>query len=184
MSPLIATQVPYGIRDIKVTPITQASGAYGTFVDVPVGRTLSWTESESFEELRGDDYVQATHGSGPTVDWDLENGGISLAALAVMAGGTVTESGTTPAQKRVYSKTGTTQRPYFLAEGQAINDNLGDTHLVLYLCKATGDIGGEFADGGFHITSCSGQAIPDPNHSGKVWDVVFNETAVAIAQPV
>lgn len=178
------TALPYGLRDVKVTPITAdvaGSITYGTFVDLPVSRTLSWKEKEDFEQLRGDDKVAAERGNGPLIDWSLEKGGVSLAAYAVIAGGTTTASGTTPNQKVTYQKAGTDSRPYFRVDGQAINDNGGDTHVILYRCKATGDIEGAFEDGGFTIQSCSGTGYP--NADDELYDIIYNETAADITQP-
>lgn len=177
----IATNaLPYGLRDVKLTPISSA-GALGTMVDLPAARTLTWSESEDFETLRGDDQVQAEHGNGAMVSWDLEQGGISLAAYAVIAGGTVTSTGTTPNVVKTYQKNVFDARPYFRIDGQAINDNGGDTHVIIHKCKATGDIGGEFAEGGFNVTKASGSG--NPNASGDLYDVVQNETAADIVQP-
>lgn len=179
---LPANALPFGLRDVKLTPI-DAAGAYGSIVDLPASRTFSFSESEDFEELRGDDIVQAEHGNGPLIDWDLEQGGISLAALKVMAGGTLTQSGVTPNLKNLWAKGGLDARPYFYVEGQAINDNAGDTHVILYRCKATGDIGGEFSEGSFAMLGTSGRAYPDTLHSNKLWDIVHNETAAASVVP-
>ena len=53
----LATNVlPYGLRDVKLTPIDDA-GVLGTPVDLPAARTFSFSEAEEFEELRGDDQV-------------------------------------------------------------------------------------------------------------------------------
>lgn len=175
---LATNALPYGLRDVKISPI-DSGGTVGTPVDLPAARTLSWSETEDFEELRGDDQVLAERGNGATLDWDLEQGGISLAAYAVIAGGTVTVSGVAPNEKRTYAKGSSNSRPYFKIEGQAINDNGGDTHVVIYKAKATGDIGGEFSDGSFLLTSASGRGYNDG--AGKLYDIVQNETAVAIA---
>lgn len=174
--------LPYGLRDIKITPIS-AAGVYGTMIDLPVARTLSWSDTIDTEELRGDDKVYAERESSGTLDWDLESGGIPLAAYAAIAGGAVTQSGSTPAVKRTYSKDAADARPYFYLEGQSINDNGGDTHVVMYRCKATGDIGGEFSDGTFLLTSCSGRGYPDALHGDKIYDIVHNETEVATVVP-
>jgi hypothetical protein len=139
---------------------------------------LSFTESEDTEELRGDDTLVATHGNGVTLEWDLEGGGISLDALKVISGGTVTQTGTTPNIKKTLAKKGADARPYFFVEGQVIGDAGGDVHAVLYKCKATGDIGGEFSEGAFFLTGASGIGIP--NETDKLWDIVQNETATAI----
>ena len=174
--------LPYGLRDVKITPIS-AAGVYGTMIDLPVSRTMTWTDTVDTQELRGDDKVVATRESSGSVDWDLEAGGIPLTAYAAIAGGVVALTGVTPAAKRTYSKVGSDNRPYFYCEGQAINDNGGDTHVVLYRCKATGDIGGEFSDGAFALTNCSGSAVPDSFHSDKVYDIVHNETTLATVVP-
>jgi hypothetical protein len=174
--------LPFGLRDVKLTPLGANGATPGTAVDLPVSRTLSFSEDEDFEDLRGDDALQASHGSGPTVSWDLEAGGISLEAYAVMAGGTVTATGTTPAQKKVYSKAITDGRPYFKIEGQSINDNGGDFHCIIYRAKATESLEGEMADGSFWLTSASGRGFGslEATPLGKVYDFVQNETAVAI----
>lgn len=172
--------LPYGLRDIKVAPLA-ADGTPGTMVDLPNAQTMSFTESEEFQELRGDDRVVAKRGNGPTVEWDLEAGGIDLAAYAIMNGGLVTVSGVTPNVKTKYSKLGTDSKPDFWAEGQAMSESGGDFHLVLYKCKADGGIEGELADGEFWVTSASGSGIADLGNN--LYDLVENETATPIVQP-
>lgn len=173
----LGMSLPFGLRDVKVFPI-DASGTVGTGVDLPASQTLEFRESEDFEELRGDDVVQAEHGKGPSVTWTLEAGGISLEALVVMSGGTETLSGTTPNQIKKLAKGGTQARPYFQIQGQVISDSGGDFHAVIYKCKCDGDIGGTFADGSFWISALSGKGIPSA--SDKLYDLIQNETAVAI----
>ena len=48
-----------------------------------------------------------------------------------------------------------------LGERGRINDVDGDTHCRIYKCKVTDTLEGEFADGGFFITKCSGEALGD-----------------------
>jgi len=169
--------LPFGIRDIKLRAL-DATDTPGSSVDLPAGRTLSFTESEDYEDLRGDDALVAQHGNGPSVDWDLEGGGISLDALKIITGGTVTTTGVTPNIKKTLAKKGLDARPNFQIEGQSIGDAGGDTHIIIYKCKATGDVGGEFGEGAFFLTGASGTGIP--NSSDKLWDLVQNETAVAV----
>lgn len=169
--------LPYGIRDIKISPMN-SDGSYGTAVDLPASRTLGFAEAEEFETLRGDDRDVAIHGKGPKVDFSLEAGGISLEAWQVMTGGTLSELGSTPNQTKALLKKTTDSRPYFKVEGQSINDVDGDTHVVIYKCKLTANLEGEFADGGFFITSCSGQGIGDS--SDNLYEITWNETTSAI----
>ena len=166
------------------TPYTDAGATtLGTPVDLPNSRTFSFAEAEEFAELRGDDKVVATRGKGASVDWDLEAGGLSLQALKVIAGGAVVESGITPNMKTVFTKKVTDSRPYFKVEGQAISDSGGDSHCVLDLCRATGNIEGEFSDGNFFLTSGSGVALPSRilARIDTLYEFVQNETVTAIA---
>jgi hypothetical protein len=133
----------------------------------------------SAEQLEGDDVVQAIHDYQPIVEWELEAGGISLEAYAVMAGGTVTATGTTPAQIKTFSKLTTNSRPYFEVEGQAISDSGGDMHCVVYRCKADGDLEGSFENGSFMMTKCAGKGLGRTDNQ-KLYDFVQNETAVTI----
>lgn len=174
--------IPYGLRDVKITPYLDAAGKVlsSQRIDLPVSQTFSFSEVEEFQTLRGDDRVAAEHGSGPSVEWSLGHGGISFEALKAMSGGEIiTESG-----KRTFRKTADSVRPYFHVEGQAINDDGGDTHLVVYRCKTTGNIEGEFADGAFFVTSASGTGSPVPAdaavNANLLWDFVENDSATPI----
>lgn len=176
---LSSTALPYGLRDVKVTPIDQA-GTLGTPIDLPNSRTFSFEENEEFEELRGDDKVVATRGQGASVGWELESGGISLEAYATINGGTVVEDGVTPDLKKTYTKLASDAKPRFQVEGQAISESGGDFHVVLPNCKATEGVEGELSDGAFWLTGASGTAIADPT-SDIVYEFVQNETATAIS---
>lgn len=173
---------PYGLRDVKITPLGADGSTPGTGVDLPAGRIMHFSDAEDFTDLRGDDKLLAKHGNGARQEWSLESGGISLDAYAVMAGGTVTSSGVTPNVKKTYSKKSTDSRPYFKAEGQAISDNGGDLHGLLYKCKADSALEGEMGDGAFWISNASGTGFPstESGHTDKVYDFIQNETATAI----
>lgn len=179
--PLAAYALPFGIRDIKLRALDNTDTP-GTSVDLPAARTLGFAESEDFTELRGDDSLVAIHGSGPTISWSLESGGISVDAWKLISGGSVTSTGTTPNVKKVLSKLGSDSRPYFQCEGQSISDNGGDMHALLYKCKANADIGGEFSEGGFITPGIDGLGLATTQASniGKLWDLIHNETAVAV----
>jgi hypothetical protein len=181
--PLTTHPLPYGLRDVKITPYTDAAATtLGTSVDLPVGRTFSFSEAEEFTELRGDDKVVATRGQGSTVEFELESGGISLDAWKVLSGGTLTSTGTAPAQSKKLSKKSTDARPYFKVEGQIISDSGGDVHCVLPKCKVTDSLEGEFSDGEFMLTNASGTAIGSTltGQEDVVYEMTQNETAVAI----
>lgn len=177
---LATNALPYGLRDVKLRPI-DAAGVVGAGVDLPASRTLSFSEAEEFEELRGDDVVIAIRGRGPKVEWELESGGIALDAFKIMAGGTVTTNGVTPNAVKTLNKKDTDARPYFQVEGQAISDSGGDFHVLLYKARASDTLEGELSDGQFWLTAASGEAIGDAN--GNLYDFIHNETAAAIVDP-
>lgn len=185
--PLTATPLPFGLRDVAVFAYSGTTPS-STGIDLPNARTLSFSETEDFQELRGDDGVVAVHGSGAAVDWSLESGGVPLEAIVVMYGGAITSSGVSPNQVKTYKKKGTDARPYFKVEGQAISDSGGDFHVVLWKCKATGELSGEMADGAFWLTGASGRATPlttavtgpPAGALGEVYQFVQNETETAI----
>lgn len=176
--------LPFGLRDIKLTPYTSAAATAlaAQSVDLPNARTLSFAEVEEFEDLRGDDSLVTSHGSGPNVEWELEGGGVSLEAVAVMYGGTVTTTGVTPNQVKTLRKLVTDIRPPFRITGQAISDSGGDVWCVIYRCKATDNLSGEFADGQFFLTGASGKGFKNlvVAEIDRVWDFVQHETAVSI----
>jgi hypothetical protein len=179
----LGTSLPYGLRDVKLTPYSDAGGTtLGTSIDLPNSRTFSFSEAEEFTELRGDDKVVTTRGQGASVDWDLESGGLSLDVLKALVGGVITETGTTPAIKKSFKKLATDSRPFFKIEGQAISDSGGDMHCILDRCRVTGNVEGEFSDGNFFLTAASGIALPSliTARTDLLYEFVQNEAVVAI----
>jgi hypothetical protein len=176
---LTTIPLPYGCRDIKIYPLTAGVPA-STGIDLPNARTLQFAEAEAFTDLRGDDGLRATHGQGPEVDWSLESGGVSFEAVKAMYGGTVTTSGTTPAQSKKFDKLSTDLRPYFQIIGQAISDSGGDFTITLYKCKCTGDLTGTMGDGNFWLTGAKGKAVP-ADSTNMLYTWTQNETATTLA---
>jgi hypothetical protein len=175
--------LPYGLRDVKLTPfLDQAGSVIGTPIDLPAARTFSFSDEEDFTTLRGDDREVASHGSGPSVSWDLESGGLPFEAYQAMAGGTIVTTGTGATQTKVYSKKVTDSRPYFRIEGQSISDGGGDVHCILPRCKATGELSGEFGDGEFFLTKASGVAIAPV--SGMFQDEAYRFIQNAAVTPI
>lgn len=169
--------LPYGLRDVKLYPLG-AGDVPGTSVDLPNSKTFQFTESESFTDLRGDDALVATHGQGPEVAWTIDGGGVALEIIKTVYGGTITETGVTPNQVKTYTKSIYNTRPYFQAIGQAISDSGGDFHIVVYKCKATGELSGSMADGQFFSPSMKGKGLG--NASGLLWSFVQDESVVAL----
>lgn len=182
--PEAPTSLPFGLRDIKLTRYTDGTATVldTTVVDLPIARTLSFSETEEFTELRGDDELQATHGSGAIVEWELESGGISLEAWSVLSGGVVTESGIAPNRSKRIRKNNKQVRPYFKIEGQSMSDAGGDMHCVIWRAKVTESLEGEFADSEFFLTSASGQGLGSRmvSNYGDLYEFIQNESETAI----
>jgi hypothetical protein len=171
------------MRDTKVTPYTTAAlTTLGTSVDQPNARTLSFSEAEDYEELRGDDKVIAMRGLGASVEWEMEAGGISVPAYKELNGGSSVTSGVSPNQVTTYTKKVTDARPYFKAEGQSMSDSGGDFHVVLPRARASGGVEGELSDGSFWLTAASGVALPAllTGDVDTLYKFILNETATAI----
>jgi hypothetical protein len=183
MSPM-ATSLPYGLRDVAIRSFTDASCVTPDVgIDLPYARTFSFSEAEDFEELRGDDKLITTRGKGPSVEWELESGGLPLDILPLIAGGTIVESGVTPATVKTYRKKTSDERPYFKVEGQAISDSGGDMHGIFYRARVTGAVEGSFEDGSFWLTKAKGAGLGSleaADLEDALYDFVQNETAEPI----
>jgi len=162
---------PFGLRGIKLVNL-----AGDAAVDLPAAMTLGFKPRLVSGEMRGNDIVQALVAIEDAVEWSLEAGGISLEAWALMTGRTVDESGTTPNRTNTLNIAGGTVYPYFKIYGKSVGENAtDDIHVKLYKCKLTEPLDGNFSDGEFYVTSCSGLALPDGVNG--VADIVQNETA-------
>ncbi len=171
-----------GINDAKISKLTlddATSLTYGTAVDVPGIRSLKITPNFIEKELRGDEAVLDTYTKLDSIEWSFENAILSLDALAILLGGTVTAAGVTPNQTQTYTLTKDDVPAYFKLEAKADYTSAGDVHVVLYKCKAN-KVDYELKGEDYAVVSASGKAIGTVNN-GKVKDVVINETAVEIA---
>lgn len=162
MTAPVADGLAYGVRDCKLTEYLDASGMVlgPSSVDLPYMQHLNFTEAEEFSELRGDDKLITTRGKGSQVNWDLEAGGLSTAALAVITGGSVIESGLAPNRVIEVRKRSTQSRPYFRIDGKIISDSGGDILVRIYRCRANGDIQANFQDGEFQTSQIAGVGLP------------------------
>ena len=182
--------LPFGLRRLVITPYTdQSCLTLGVAVRLPVARTLSFSETGESEELRGDDEVVASHESAPTVEWELEAGGIDFPAYCALSGAKLKAiTGGQRLRKKV-----THTRPYFLLEGQSIDDSGGDLHCLIYRAKCNDTIEGEFGDQQFFLTSASGigygclmgnpDSVDEDDLFGTVYDFVNNDQVTAIPMP-
>ncbi|MGQ4351987.1 phage tail protein [Streptomyces drozdowiczii] len=178
----------YGIQDAKISPMLTdpASGTptYGTPIDVPGIKTYEISGEVEVKTLRGDNKKLDSFSALTNVQVSITHAKMSLDVLAAIIGGTVTDSGTTPAQKTKWGLTGSGATfPAFKLEGVTPPNGTdiigGDVHVVMHklTCSAFPDLG--FAEEDYRIASFTADA--SPLISTDEWmDVVINETAVAI----
>lgn len=168
---------PFGLRDCKVYLFLDQNGTElaEEGIDLPAAQTFSFAEAEDYTDLRGDDSLLASHGNGAQVNWNLENGGISLLAWAALSGGQIIETGVAPNRIITLRKCSDDVRPYFQLRGLAMNDNGGDTVGIVYRAKCNGDISGQFGDGQFFVTSAAGIGMPIPG-TKLLYDFVQHES--------
>ena len=181
MTAPVPTALPYGMRDCKIYPYTDAQGTVlaAAGFDLPYSQTFSFADTENFTDLRGDDDLVATHGDGAQVKWTLEAGGIELQCWAIFTGGQIIEDGTTPNRTITLRKCSDDARPYFYIVGQIMSDSGGDVQAHVYRAKCNGDISGQFGDGKFFVSSANGIGLSVPG-TKLLYDIVQNETAVDV----
>lgn len=190
----LGTTLPYGLRDVQLIQYPDLGAAtFGSVLtDLPNARTFSFNDTEDFTDLRGDDKLVTSHGQGAQVEWELESGGISFEAHAVLSGATVISTGISPNQIKRVRKKSSDQRPFFTTVGRSISDSGGDFQGIVYLCRATGNIEAELGDGEFLIPQVSGIGFPcrvtglvnATEIVDTVYDFVQRETIGSIVAPV
>ena len=162
----------FGLRQIK---LVNAAGATEL---LNAAQTMTFKERVKSGELSGNDHTLAVVSFSDAVEWELEEGGISIEAYALMTGHTPTLAGTTPNQTLTLNADAMTAFPYFKIYGKSVGDAGDDVHVKVYKAKITGGIEGQFADGEFFVSKCAGVAIDDG--SVGIFDIVHNETTAAL----
>jgi hypothetical protein len=160
-----------GIREIVIVPTS------GSAVSLPAGRELGFNLQMVSATLRGNDVIKSVNTQVEAVEWSLENGGISLEALAALTGETLDTTGVTPNRVTTFSVAGGDNMPYVKIYGKALGDGIDDLHVKLFKAKIT-SLEGSLKNGEYYITKCSGIAVHDDVNG--IIDIVENETATAL----
>jgi len=163
---------PFGLNDVKLTDIAGA-----VQVDLPSARVLKFSERMKSGELTGDDMLAAVASFAEAVEWELEGGGISLEAYALITGRTASSSGSTPNRTLTLHGHGAECFPYFKIYGKSLSECTGDIHAKIFKAKVT-KLEGSLQEGEFFVTSCSGIAIDDGTNG--MFQFVQNETAAVL----
>lgn len=178
----------YAVEDAKIAAVTaDPSGGtttYGTGVDVPGIKSVTIGGDVSTNELRGDNRLLDANSSLTSITLEFEYAKLSLDALDILVGGTVTDAGSLAAETATWSLLSTDTLGYFKFEAKTptagVDEVAGDAHIVLYKCMLTGFPEFGMAEEDYQTFTVS--AIAVGRLSDAKWiDVVFNETAAAIA---
>ena len=178
----------YAVQDAKIAPLTSdpegGAPVYGALVDVPGIKSVEISGDVEVKELRGDNTLLDSDAAISNVTVSFPHAKLSLDVLKNLMSSTVTDSGTTPAQKSVWKMTNTSKHLPFKLEavtpvsgGDLIG---GDVHFVLYKCIMASFPGLGLAEEDYKTPEIEARAVPLISN-GEWIDVVINETAVAIA---
>jgi hypothetical protein len=176
-------KLPYGLRQVMITPYLDGQGSVlaANSYPLPVAMTLGFSETEQYDELRGDDVLVAVHGRGPQVDWSLEAGGMDMTCWSIISGGSVIESGVAPNRTTRLRKSGDDVRPYFRIDGRAISDSGGDLIGRIYRAKANGRLQADLRGGAFQTSRIDGVGLPLIADAGRwLYEFIAHEAETAI----
>lgn len=186
--PLSHVSKLYAVSDSKIAKVTAdpAGGAttYGASTDVPGIKEMSIGGNVNTVELRGDNSLLDQNSTLGNITVSVTHAKLSLDVLAIMLGGTVTDSGTTPNQIASWLLKNTDAFSYFSLEGKTptagADTPTGDAHFKLHKCILTSfpDMG--HAEEDYRIVSFEAVAVPLISNGNHI-TVTLNETAVAIA---
>ena len=164
---------PFGMNEIVVTNIGGTVQAA-----LPASRKMMCKERMKTGEFQGDDELQAVASFLEAVEWELEAGGYSLEAIALMTGRTLVTSGSSPNEVKTLTGSGATRMPYFKVYGKSLGDGDDDTHILIYKAKITDGMEGTLQNGEFLASNTKGIGVDDSVNG--IYDIVLNETASAL----
>lgn len=163
----------FGLRDLKITNSAGSSqedlGAASMLDIVPLFKT---------GRLEGDDAVKSVISFITMAEGNLRAGQYSSAAVAIMLGLSLGQSGSSPNEITTLNITGGARMPYFKIYGQAYDDATGDLHLLCNKCKITEFNATKLEDGNWRVTEAKVDILPDG--SNNIISIVQHETAAAV----
>lgn len=183
--PITDIGVLYGLNDAKISALLTDAGAaptYATALDVPGVTNLTMAAIYNPKELPGDGGIVAVGGGILGYDVECTFAMLPLKLLAVLQGGTVAETGTTPNQKTTYAITGLSTPPgYWKIEGIW---NPGETTFQQGYCCAfkvkiteAPSVALNDANGDYATVTVKGKAIMCAGSAKQMWTAELRETA-------
>jgi hypothetical protein len=184
--PVPRATVVYDIHDAKIykllTDPVGGSPTFGPAVDVPGMAEFSVDPNFVTQELKGDAKVIAKKGRADRFTVSVTYGKIALDVQGVLMGGTITDTGTTPAMVGEWSMPGTNSLQYFKMEASIEDVELGlqQVQVILYKCQLTGGTLISGATDTFGQPTLEIDAIP-LDSTDQMARVRFMETKVALS---
>ncbi len=163
-----------GLRDVKITKLDGSAQE-----DMDAAQEFSVTISVEESVLEGDDTEKASISRITGGEGNVGAGSLSLAAMAIIFGTTVSTAGSTPNRVSTLSIANTLRPPYFKVYGTAYDDNLGSLQVLVHKAKLSGDFeiplasGDEWVPPGFDFRCLA-------NDSGVIVDIKQLETAAEL----
>lgn len=187
--PLTHETPVFSVDKLAMYPMTAdpsgGTATYGARVYVPGVRTISASPDVLSKELFGDNAVLARTTKLRGMNGTAECAKWSLDIIKNLIGGTLTDSGSTPNMISTLSIKNTDFGGYFKLEAQILGVELpsststGDVHLVWWKAKLSNfDLGANMED---YSTPSFDIAGVQRSSDGKIFDLVYNETAAALS---
>lgn len=187
--PLGHTSKLYAVSDCKLykmlTDVAGGSATYAAAVDVPGIKTVAIGGDITTAQLRGDNSLldQAATVGGLTVS--VEHAKMSLDAIAVLLGGSVADSGTTPNMKSTWDLTGTSTPAYFKLEAKTPSNGSdfigGSVNITLHKLMLSSFPSLGFAEEDYQTVSFDAVGMPLLATGVKALTLAFNETDAALS---
>ena len=153
---------PFGLREVLFVSMDNENSE-----NLPASRTLSFTERVMSAEFNGDDELQGVVTIPIGCEGELEAGGISLEAYALITGHELTSGAGTNTLEGNSSSF-----PYFQIFGKSVDDEGGDIHCKIYKAKLTEALKGDFKYGEFFVNKMKFVGV---KVGGKAFEFVANE---------
>lgn len=175
----------FAVKDAKIAKVTAdpsgGSTTLATSIDVPGIKSVTIGGTVDRKSLRGDNTLLDTSAVLTDVSLSFEYAKLSLDALAVMFGGTVADSGTTPNQTALLAINNTHSLNYFQFQAVAPGADTigGDVLITIYKAIITGFPTLGFAEEDYETFSVEAGASPRLS-DGKWFDVSLRETTAAL----
>lgn len=177
----------YAVKDAKIAKLTAdsagAAPTYAASIDVPGIKSVTVNGDVATAELRGDntrlDYAAILSGIGVTFEYAK----LSLDALNVLLGSTITDAGVAPNQTAALGVKPTDKFGYFRFEAVAAGADPinGDVLITLHKCILTSFPEMGMAEEDYQTFSVEAAALPILGTGNSWLDVTIRETTAALA---